>query len=438
MREGKPSGRAAAVIAIAVAGLGLAACSSVGLSSLNPFKEKERTLPGEREAVFAASEVVPSAGGGTASIGAPKALDDWPAPGGPPDNDPGHVAVSLGSGWRADVGRFREIRLFANPIVSGGRVYVYDPSGTVTALSLGGATLWKRSLRPEGERSDAQGGGVAAEGGRIFAATGFGTLAALDGGNGDVLWSRTLQTPPRSAPTAAGGRVYVVSSNDTVYAFSAADGEQLWAYGGMAGAAGLLSTAAPAVSGSTVVAPTTSGEIVALDSRTGNALWSDTVVRAARFSAVSGISDTARPVISDGVVYATGVGGRLIAVSLRSGQRVWEANVGSASTPTVSGDAIFLIDLSERVMALSRKDGSIIWLAQLPAGDRRRPEVWVGPRLAGGKLWLASSRGRLASVDPATGQIEGYRELGGSSALEPIAAAGKLIVVSGDGRVTAL
>src|SRR5690606_7605522 len=100
-------------------------------------------------------------------------------------------------------------------------------------------------------------------------------------------------------------RVYVVSSNDTVYAFSAADGEQLWAYGGMAGAAGLLSTAAPAVSGSTVVAPTTSGEIVALDTRTGNALWSDTVVRAARFSAVSGISDTARPVISDGVVYAT-------------------------------------------------------------------------------------------------------------------------------------
>jgi outer membrane protein assembly factor BamB len=437
-------------LAMACLALGLAGCSVADqIGNLNPFKSGEDTMPGDRRSVLTGSgDALAGAtlSGGAASISAAVALSDWSQPGGNAANAPGNVSLSGGDGaslWRAQasakVGK-KGVRASAPPLTVGGRYYVYDAGGTVTALAGAGGRQWSVSLKPEDENSLATGGGIAATGNVIVAATGYGDLVALDAATGGRAWTYDMREPARGAPTAAGGKVYVVTDTNVVHAVNIADGSEAWTYAGIPETAGVLSAASPAVAGNTVVVPYTSGEVIAFDAASGEPKWSETVIRAVRTSAVSGLSDvSASPVISDGTVFATGVSGRTIAVRLSNGERLWEANVGSAYTPAVSGNAVFLIDLDDNLVALDRLTGKSFWSTRLPVVRKKRFfSVWAGPTLAGNALWAVSNDGRLASVEPATGQILSSRKLSGPAFIKPTAAGGRLYVLAGDGSLSAL
>jgi outer membrane protein assembly factor BamB len=423
---------------------GLAALLLGGcLSSLNPFSRPEELMPGERRAVLALAG--DERADGAPAISGP-ASSDWSQPGGNAANDPGHVALAAASGapaWSApaveSAGK-KDGRASAPPVIHGGRLYAYGAGGTVTALSTSGSRLWSVSLAPADERSRPPGGGVAAAGEAVFAATGFGELVALEAASGRRLWSYRLGAGARSAPTAAGGKVFVVGADGVLHAVNIADGSQAWTLPGIPETAGVLSSASPAVAGGTVVVPYTSGEILAVDAESGEMKWADAVVRASRTLAVSTLTDVAAsPVIHDGVVYATGVAGRTIAVRLADGERLWEENIGSASTPAVSGNALFMIDLQDQLMALDRRTGKAFWRTALPSvREKRFFSVWTGPTLAGGVLWATSNDGRLVGADPASGEIRVQRALPNPALMKPVAASGRLYVLLQNGTVTAL
>ena len=437
---------------LAMAGLvlGLAGCSVADkIGDLNPFNRNEDTMPGERRPVLTSpgdGQAGTVLSGKTATISAAVALSDWSQPGGNAANAPGNVSLSGGDGaslWRAQastkVGK-KGVRASAPPLAVGGRYYVYDAAGTVTALAGAGGRQWSVSLKPEGENSLATGGGIAAAGNVIVAATGYGELVALDAATGGRTWTYDLREPARGAPTASGGKAYVVTVTNVLHAVNIADGTEAWTYAGIPETAGVLSAASPAVAGNIVVVPYSSGEVIAFDVATGEPKWSDSVIRAVRTAAVSGLSDvSASPVISDGTVFATGVSGRTIAVKLSTGERVWEENIGSAYTPAVSGNAVFLIDLDDNLVALDRSTGKAFWSTRLPVVRKKRFfSVWAGPTLAGNALWAVSNDGRLVSVEPATGQILSDRKLPGPAFIKPTAAGGRLYLLAGDGSLSAL
>lgn len=436
MRKRRLSPALVALLALAVGG-----CSAI--SGLNPFNQKEDIVAGERLAVLpqANAEIT----GGSPAIGAGNATADWSQPGGNAANAPGNVSLSGTSGtsaWRSRVvekASKRNVRPSVPPIVHGGRIYVYDTTGAVTALAPGGGKAWSVSLAPQGEKSHAAGGGIAAAGNAVFAATGFGELVALDAGSGSRLWTFDVGAPAHSAPTAAAGKVFVVSSTNVLHAVNQSDGTEAWRYPGIPETAGVLSAASPAVSGNTVVVPYSSGEVIAFDVESGQLKWSDAVIRSTRTLAVSGLTDVAAsPVIYEGVVYATGVSGRTIAVGLNGGERVWEQNIGSASTPAVSGNAIFVIDLQDNLVALDRTSGKIFWRSELPVVRKKKFfSVWAGPTLGGGLLWAVSNDRKMIGVDPATGNIVVERTLPSPAYIKPIAAGNQLLVLSADGSLAA-
>jgi outer membrane protein assembly factor BamB len=428
--------------------LSLAACSSVSefSDSINPWS-KEKTLPGERRPVFDGADPAEVSANKTASIGKASGGQNWTTAGGGVTNNPGNIAVSISGtrAWRAQIGASGgsltsdSLRSSAPPVSAAGRIFVYKPNGDVVALSTGGARLWTRALRPEGEGDVAPGGGVAVSGNVVYAATGYRQLAALDAASGQVLWTVPLETPARSAPVADKGLVVVVTQANEVYAMNQKDGTEAWNYIGIEETAGLLSAASPAISGNRVVVPFSSGEVMALDIKTGEPAWIEGVARGFRTLAVSGLSDvSASPVVADNTVYATGVAGRTVAASLKSGQRVWEQDLGSVHTPAVSGNALFMVDLDDRMVALDRKTGEIMWATTLPRPEKKKKRRnWAGPVLANGALVAVSSDGRMAMVDAASGKIMATYDVKTDVYVSPIVAGGRMIVLDGDSAVAA-
>ncbi|MGB0086628.1 MAG: PQQ-binding-like beta-propeller repeat protein [Rhodomicrobiaceae bacterium] len=432
-----------AILCALASALALASCGSESpISGISSLFEKQKTpLPGERISILGSDGA-----GTTASVEskepvvlpAPQENASWSQPGGVASNAPGHLAYSGAAKtiWSEDAGAGSNSdgKVTALPIVFGGKIFTLDREGRVTAFALNGGRAWRTDLKPEEEKADSGfGGGLAAEGDRLYVATGFGTMVALNISTGKPIWTKTLGVPIRTSPTAANGKVFVVNTDSELFALSGETGDQLWRSRGLPEGAEVLSNVSPAVSGDTLVVSYPSGDISALDVKSGQQRWTDSVSGGVIGSSITAIGDAARPVIDGGVVFAGSRTGRLVATSLNKGERVWSLDIRAAQTPWVAGDAVFVVDINSRLYALNRKTGKTRWVTTLPAA-----KTWSGPTLAGGKLWLASNKGLLVGVDAVTGQVATQRDLDSPVYISPIVANGRMFVLTDKANLIAM
>src|SRR5690606_11394341 len=134
----------------------------------------------------------------------------------------------------------------------------------------------------------------------------------------------------------------------------------LWRHRGIVESAGILTSTSPAVSGAVVIAPYSSGELVALRVENGTPVWSDSLTRTGNVTSLSELNDIAgRPVIDRNRVIAVSHSGRMVSIDLRTGERVWTRDIGSVQTPWVAGEYILVVTTSQELLAISRRDGRI-------------------------------------------------------------------------------
>jgi outer membrane protein assembly factor BamB len=411
------------------------------LQDINPFAEKEVPLPGKRIAVIQQENISSNlaAADKPVMLPMPQHNDNWGQPGGVANNAPGHLALSASvkTIWSADAGTGSSFygKLTASPIVYDGKVVTLDAAGKVTAFNVAdGTVVWRVSTTPANEKDqEGFGGGLAADNGRIYAATGYGQVVALDARSGNKLWERAVDSPVRSSPTAAAERVFVLTKEGQAYCLSGSDGAELWTFRGMSSRASLLFNASPAVDGNIVVIPYPSGDLVALRVEDGQAVWSESLSRTRTASSLTAMSDAARPAIDKGTVFAVGHAGRMVATTQKTGERLWSLTVPGVQAPWVAGDTVFVVDTGAQLMAVTRRDGKILWTTKLPGAP-----TWSGPVLAGGNLWLVSNKGHLVSVDAATGRVLTTQDLGSPIYIAPVVAGGRMFVLNDKARLTAL
>ncbi|UEM05236.1 PQQ-binding-like beta-propeller repeat protein [Skermanella rosea] len=430
---------------------GMVTLSLAGCGSGSWFGDSEPPpLPGERISVLRLErqlEPDPRLADLRVELPAPTANADWPQAGGNPDHAMGHLALAAQprQAWTADIGSgsSSNTRLLAQPVVAGGRVYTLNTDYELTAFDTAtGRQVWQVSVERENESGGALGGGAAFADNRLFVTTGYGELLSVDPATGTIGWRTRVPGPVRSAPSIANGRVFVITVDNQLIAYSANDGATLWTHTGILETAGLLGAASPAVDGTIVAAPYSSGELFALRAENGRVAWSDNLAAVRRVGALSNLADIrGMPVIDRGLVVAVSHSGRMVGIDERTGGRAWEQEIGGVDTPWVAGDFIFVLTNDNEVIALTRQSGRVRWVAPLARyedpDDRSGPIIWTGPVLAGGRLWLANSVGELVALSPEDGREQQRFDLPDGAFISPVVAGGTLYVLTNDGTLVA-
>ena len=373
----------------------------------------------------------------------------WPQGHGTPKTRTTHpaLAAALAKAWSAPIGRGdrQRARISADPIVVDGMIVTLDSQSVLVATSASGVRLWSLDLTPVGEQSgEADGGGIASGGGRIYVTTGYGEMAAVDPKTGEKIWSQSLMALAAGRPAYADGLVYVVSGGATSWAVEADNGRVRWQVDGLSDLNMRRGSTGPAVSDKLVLFGYGSGDVQAAFRKGGLVLWTATLAGARSGQAISTIGGIgASPVISGKRVYAANASGRLVAMNLDSGARLWTAPHGALTPLWVAGGSVFLINDIGQLVRVDARNGQTIWAVDLPTDKTslswRSTEVIAhhGPILAGGRLIVASGDGLLRQFDPVSGEELDAIKIPGGATTSPVVADGVLYVVSKNGKLHA-
>lgn len=370
----------------------------------------------------------------------PQGVTSWPLPGGTPEQAMEHIAAAptFTIAWKRDIGDGggRREAVTATPVAVNGRIYTMDGQARVVASDAQtGARVWQVDLADDkGRDREAFGGGLAVADGKIIVTSGYRFVAALNADTGAVVWKVKTESPIHAAPTVSGSRAYAVDVDNEIFAYNIENGEQAWSYQAIVEPARILRASSPAVEGEAVIAPFSSGELVAMRASNGNPLWTEVLSRTSRTSALSEIRDIpGRPAIYQGTVYAASHSGVFAAMDLRTGRRRWELPVSSINAPWPAGDAVFLVSQDGQAVAVNRESGQVYWVTDLNKGrtyseggfmglyDREAKPIWTGPILASNRLIIVNDRGIALALNPKTGAEIGTINIGAPAYVAPIA-----------------
>jgi outer membrane protein assembly factor BamB len=414
------------------------------------FGDKKQPLPGERISVLSLDrQLEPDPALASIPITLPRPLvnTDWPEPGGYPNHAMQHLSLpdKLTEAWKTSIGEgaSRYTRVLSQPVVAKGRIYAMDGGVQVSALDAAtGNRLWQVDLKPEDERGNSMGGGVAFWDDHLYVSTGYAQVLALDPADGRVIWRKAVGAPVRSGPTVSDGRVFAVTVDNELVVLAADDGRRLWNQNAIPETASLLGSASPAVDGEVVVAAYSSGELYALTVENGRPLWSDNFSGNRGANAVASLADIrGRPVLDRDRVFAASHSGRIAAIDLRSGERAWEKDFGSMHSPWIAGDYVYILSNDNELVCLTRNEGKIRWVRKLPGYQNEKkktdPMIWAGPVLGSDRLIVLSSAGDAVSISPYTGEPLGREAMSAGGYMEPVIADNSLYVLTDDANLAA-
>ncbi|MDE3038187.1 MAG: PQQ-like beta-propeller repeat protein, partial [Pseudomonadota bacterium] len=258
---------------------------SVMPSWLGGKKEEKPKLPGERIAVLpVGAGLEPDATLKTVpfTLPPPAMNADWPQHNGTISAAAGNLAgggFSIVMNATAGDGNAFESTLVPPPVVAGGTVFVMDAAGTISAHDAGDISKihWQSPGVSEADDPPILGGGLAFDGGKLYAVSGLGAAAAFDAATGQPIWRKKMDVSFLSAPQVTDGKLFVLTLDNQIYAINATNGDALWNQRGINETTGLMNQVSPTVTGDTVIVPYSSGEVYALAAADGHELWSDSL-----------------------------------------------------------------------------------------------------------------------------------------------------------------
>ncbi|MEL0629884.1 outer membrane protein assembly factor BamB [Psychromonas aquatilis] len=343
--------------------------------------------------------------------------------------------------WTASIGDgvdkyFSQLK----PAVDNDAVYIAARGGEVKALSIeDGDTLWSIDLSDQEantlNRSARLSGGIGLGGQTLYIGTENAQVFAIDAENGEVKWMTEVSGEVLAQPVYDSGFVVVHTSRGDLIALDSTTGEKVWNLNNAQPKLTLRGTSTPTISQGGIVYGRADGYISVALLENGRPLWQIAAARAYGATELARLADAdMQPVVVNGIVYALAYNGNLVAIDLLKGQQLWFQKYAGYTDISVSGLDIFLTDYRGYVYALNQSDGEQRWV-----NKELSYRNLTGVTVANDFIVVGDAEGYLHWIDRETGQFVAQQDLDSDGLYQaPVATSTHLYLQTRSGDVIAI
>ncbi len=315
--------------------------------------------------------------------------------------------------WQKKIGRW----ITASPVITNGIVFIGvgvgegTRSGSIMAISgKSGDVLWEQSCNHEVVLS-----GCVQDGKVAFFAV-HNRLLAMDARTGALLWQVAVPAEITASPVAWENVVYMGTENGRLFALNSQSGQKIWDFGAEMGI-----YSSPLIWQGRVYVGSADHCLYALQATSGESLW----------QFMTGGEIYGAPAFHQGRIYVPSTDQRLHCVDARTGRQVWEFQTDGPieSSPAAWQAFVYVGSRDRRIYAVDAETGKHVW--HFGTGD------WVNssPAISGRTVYCGSHDKNIYALESHTGVCLWQYETSAEIQSSPALSGRSLYAASNDGNL---
>ncbi|MDC1100590.1 outer membrane protein assembly factor BamB [Methylophilaceae bacterium] len=302
--------------------------------------------------------------------------------------------------WENKVGD-NEVNNF-NLIYSDVYVIAATSDGSLRKMEIAsGETVWEKDISEEIMM------GVGGDFENILFITKKGYLWCLDR-EGNAIWKVFIEGEVLTTPVINNKKAYVRLANYEILQVNLKQGDIDWRYRHTSPALAYNWTSSLTFSDGVIYAGFGAGKIVAVHQKSGAFIWEASISQIKGVTDIDRLNDVlSKPIINDSEVFAVSTSGDLTAIDRRSGSIKWTRKISSFNNIAFNGFDIFLSHKSDSIYSLdSKRNGKTNWRNADLQFRRITDPIIIGDHIAVGDF-----DGYIHLLNSETGIVEGRAQI---------------------------
>ena len=276
--------------------------------------------------------------------------------------------------------------------------------------------------------------GVEVDNTQVYVATRDGVLIALDKMSGEQKWAFPMRSELVSRPVSDNDFVYMHASNGDVYKINTLSGEQVWRVSTNLPAVSLRGNASPLLIPQLVIVGTANGKVALINRDTGQIFAEPKVATPDGDTEIERMVDVdGLPIYEKGILYAGSFQGQLVALDMKSGQALWQVTASTFQDLEMGFDSIYLVADDSLITAYNTTNGEIKWVQEGLLRRRASPPVAYSSFLI-----VSDYQGYIHILSQLDGHFIARKKISGSGVKSPALVDGNTFyVIANNGRLKA-
>ncbi len=381
----------------------------------------------------------------TISINSPKNNSNWPMPGLNNSNLIGNLTFEgdLNFFFKRKIGKNRKklLNTYSSPIHYQNNILFSDNNGSIYNLTDEGELIWHSNIYKSKDKkiykSIHKKISYLFYQGNIYCADNLGNLYSLNSKNGEVIWIKNYGKFFNSKIKIINNQIVLVDQDDSFLLINIENGSLAWSLESQVSLlkSGFLNSVV-ATGKNSIAYTTSSGNIVNVDIKNKNVLWTISSVRLLKGEKEDFLKNSDL-VVENQVLYYSNTY-RTIAINIGNGKGIWQKSFGTYIRPVISGKYIFIVNNVGHLLCKDKNTGETIWSKNLfkNFGKRKLKKMQTtGLIMGSGNLYLTTNNGYIIVVSGNSGEIKKLLKISESFLTDLVISENKLFALTGSSKL---
>jgi len=327
--------------------------------------------------------------------------------------------------------KFSLSKTTSSPLIYNDEIFFSDDTGTIYSINLNGKLIWKKNIYTKKYKKIYKILTFSIYKGKIYVADNIGFIYSIDLQSGELIWIKNHGVPLKSRIKIFENKIFLINQDNRIICLDTQKGSKIWDIRAIASFIKSQKFLSLAISKKgEVVALTSSGDLLKIDSQTGEVDWSLNIT-ASMSSHETDFFQSSEVVISkkDIIFSATS---SIYSFNIDTGYVNWDQAIRTTNTPIVDGNNIFLVTNNGFFINLDRISGKIIWSNNILKNlkKRKRNTETTGFIMGSGKIYITTLNGYLIICSANSGEMISFKKIGNLITTSPIISNGSLYILT--------
>ncbi len=245
-------------------------------------------------------------------------------------------------------------------------------------------------------------------------------IYSVDINSGDLLWSKTSQSPFNSNIKIYKNMFIVADFDNIIRSFSVSDGNEIWNFATENSFIKSQKKLSIIIKEQFLFFINNLGDITALNINDGNLIWQTPTQSNLIYQNAFSLENS-DIVFAKNSIYFSNNRNEIFSIDARSGIVIWKQTINSSIRPIIIDDLVFSVSEDGFLFVIEINSGNIIRSNNIlkTIKNKKKQIKPTGFIIAKSEAYISLNNGRLVKIDISTGSVKNIFKIAGSKILGP-------------------